>query len=83
MCNQNWLLIPPLTPPPPSPSPAHQIISGSHPFPNALGKNSGSVHEHVTSDNVVDIIMLRTPSDDAARDEELVPAGENLHEAEV
>lgn len=60
-------LNPPSYPPPPL-LPAHQIISGSQPFPNALGKNSGSVHEHVTSDNVVDIIMLRTPSDDAARD---------------
>lgn len=69
----------PLLPPPPPLLPAHQIISGSQPFPNALGKISGSVHEHVTSHNVVDRIMLRTPSDDAARDEELVPARENLH----
>lgn len=68
----------PLLPPPPL-LPAHQIISGSQHFPNALGKISGSVHEHVTSHNVVDRIMLRTPTDDAARDEELVPAGENLH----
>lgn len=70
---------PPLLPHHPPPSPAHQIISGSQPFPNALGKISGSVHEHVTSHNVVDRIMLRTPSDDAARDEELIPAGKDLH----
>lgn len=67
--------------PPPLPSSRHTKSSlGLSPSPhNALGEISGSVHEHVTSHNVVNRIMLRTPSDDAARDEELVPARENLH----